>query len=444
MKKSNLFIILLLVQFPVKGACINSTIDNDAIFNLVNGYITLLQKTINNKSNEYLSEIDLYFNEPISNSHAYDLSNQLEKEFVLAYYSDASNSIDVVEVEASVELAEILSCTYFDNTTSRQYTYVRLPKIMIRKGDKKTSYTHYISIDVTNNKNYSIEAVYPESAETQTRFINPCMKSTLDTKEQMQLGKLIEEKYQEVSVLYSKMAYLEALVLTEEILELNPQYTEATDAKESLLELINSEIISKNISNLLSENKISQAGNTLQIVSKFNLGTATEIKSWQSEINQKESFLKQELNYKKAENYFNSQMYQQALPILIKLRSEGYNSQNLNSMIKVSQEADPQFVQKKLREAYNAAVKSRKNADDTFKTYYKYENSGYLNGDNYKFMCNQMLGSGNKRLLKEMNISPNQAKNLAIKYFYKAKNLGEDVSFIENMIFTKNFNSKRK
>jgi len=255
---------------------------------------------------------------------------------------------------------------------------------------------------------------------------------------------LIEEKYQKVDSLYSKMAYLEALVITEEILELNPQYVQALDAKEAAMTNINSDIISQNLSKLLSENKLSQAEKRLELVSKFDLGTSSEIENWQFEINQRESIIKQEYKFKEAKGYFEKQMYQQALPILLKLRSEGYRSQNLNSMIKISQEADPQFVQKKLKEAYRAAVKSRKNADETFKTYYKYENSGYLDGDNFKFMCNQMLGSGNKRLLKEMDISPNQAKNLAIKYFYKAKEMGEDVSFIENMIFTKNFNKKRK
>jgi len=443
-KENYLFIILLLIQLPINGKDLNSSINNDAIFSLVNGYITLLQKTINNKSNNYASEIDLYFDEPISNSHAYDLSNQLDKVFVFAYYSDASNSIFGIKIEASIEKAEILPCNYFDNTTSKRYAYVKLPKIMIRKGNNKTSYTHYISIDVTDNKKYSIAAVYKESAETKSRYINPCMNSSLDSDEQKQLGQLIEEKYQKVDSLYSKMAYLEALVITEEILELNPQYVQALDAKEAAMTNINSDIISQNLSKLLSENKLSQAEKRLELVSKFDLGTSSEIENWQFEINQRESIIKQEYKFKEAKGYFEKQMYQQALPILLKLRSEGYRSQNLNSMIKISQEADPQFVQKKLKEAYRAAVKSRKNADETFKTYYKYENSGYLDGDNFKFMCNQMLGSGNKRLLKEMDISPNQAKNLAIKYFYKAKEMGEDVSFIENMIFTKNFNKKRK
>jgi hypothetical protein len=172
---------------------------------------------------------------------------------------------------------------------------------------------------------------------------------------------------------------------------------------------------------------------------KFNYGSNILYKEWKKLITDAQRKQAQDLDFKKAEYYFEKEMYLLALPIYQTLFNENYFRPELRNRIQKCRDADPAIIQKRIKDAYNKAVASKNNAPGTFKTYYKYENSGYLNASNFRFMCQLMLSRGNKRLLREMNISTNQAKNLAIKYFFKAKNAGIDMKDIEFMVFTKNF-----
>lgn len=310
---------------------------------------------------------------------------------------------------------------------------------MIRQGNKKSSYSHYLSIDVTN-ANYFIDAIYKDDAATAQQFIAPCMQEQLDAEKQRQLAAEIEIMYEAVTNLYGETKYLEALIIIEEILVLNSIHQQSLDAKDAVLDLISSETIDNNINAALEEKQFNKAKNTLQIIKNYALATEEEITSWLAIIETREIAVKQEDNFATAEKYYSDSMFQQALPIYQALLTVGYKNSNLKARIQTCLEADPRFVQKKIKEAYNAVVKSKKNADATFKTYYKFQNSGQLDGSNYRFMCQMMLSKGNKRLLKEMSIPSSQAKNLAIKYFFKASNYGKDMTDIEYMIFTKNFN----
>lgn len=112
-----------------------------------------------------------------------------------------------------------------------------------------------------------------------------------------------------------------------------------------------------------------------------------------------------------------------------------------NQIIKCK-ESDPYFIQSALKKAYNEAVKSKKNYLSTFQTYSKYQSSGLLSGEQYYFMCLMMINK-HSAVAKPMGYSKNQAKLLSRVYFYKAKDFGVNVSFLETQIFTKNI-EKRK
>ena len=446
MRKKYFALLITALFFPITLFGTNETtvLDNEQIIDLTNNYILLLQKTINQRLGEFLAEMNQCFNDPIANDHTYDLSNKLSRTFIASYLLDAMNDKELVEFEAVTEDLEILPCTYFDPSTSKLYTYVKLPKIMIRKGNKTRNYSHYLSINVSY-KNYVIEAVYDDVAETHQKYIAPCMKETLDAEKQKELAITITKKYDQVTQLYSQTKYLDALVILEEILEINQKHQESLDAKDAIFDLIDVETIDKKINESLATKELTLARTTLTLSQIYKIGTTAQILGWAQLIEKAEVKIQQEFDFKKAENFFKNQMYQQALLVYLVLKRENFNSNIIESRIKTCREADPRFVQNKIKQAYEDVVKSEgKEADNTFKTYYKYENSGYLNGDNFKFMCQMMLSSGNRRLLKDMNISPKQSKNLAIKYFYKAKNMGEDTKDIEFRVFTRNFNKKRK
>lgn len=415
------------------------TVNRQAIINLTNDYILLLQEAINQRSGNYLSTIDECFYNYIENDHVYDLNDKIDKMMVGAYLADAKNNLQITAFDALTEEMEIVPCTYFNPKTSKNYTYVKLPKIMIRQGNNKKSYSHYLSIDITS-KTYYIDAIYNDDAVTAQQFIAPCMQEQLDAEKQRQLALQIEAKYEVVTNLYGQTKYLDALIIIEEILNINPVHQQSLDAKDAVLDLVSTETIDNNIIDALSMEQISKVKNTLLIVKDYDLATAQEIMAWESIIETRETEIKQKDSFKRAEIFFSENMFQQALPIYKQLKASNFNNPDLEARIKACLEADPLYVQNKIKEAYNAAVKSKKNADNTFKTYYKFQNSGYLGGGNYRFMCQMMLSKGNKKLLKEMNIPASQAKNLAIKYFFKASNSGTNMNDIEYMIFTKNFN----
>lgn len=442
---SSLFIISTFCSvFSVSANNIILSVDKDRIVDLTNKYIVLMQKTINQRLKEFYTEIDICFNDPIINYHTYDLSNKIEKEFIAAYLFDAYNDTGIIEFNANTEDIEILPCTYFNPTTGKQYTYVKIPKILIRTGNKKAVYKHYLSINISDPQHYFIEEVYNDDAVTQQMYIAPCMNEHLDAEKQKELAQTIALKYEKVTQLYSQKNYLEALVIIEDILSINPNHQESLDAKEAVFDLVDYYDLNIKINKALSGNNLDEANRTLSLAKKYSLANSSEILQWEKLIGNKELRIKQELKFQEAENFFNNEMYQQALSIYTKLSSEGANIPNLQNRITFCQDQDPELIQKRIQKAYNEAVASRKNYESTFKTYYKYENSGYLKGTNYQFMCLMMIDKDNKKLLRSLGMSGNQAKNLAIKYFYKAREMGINTRDIEILVFTKNFNKLRK
>ncbi len=419
-------------------------IDNDELIKLTNSYFNLLQKTINQKLNNYMAIMEECFKDPAVNDHVYDLSDKRDSEFVFAYLSDAQKATKIKEIVLEIEDIELLGCVYFDPITSQQYTYIKVQKTLHWDGPpNKTNYAHYLAINVSN-QNYKIEEVYEDSATTESKYIAPCLKTELNLQKQKELTEQIEVLYNEVTQLYSEKEYLTALTITESILELNPQHQNAIDAKEALLKFIDNQFVSEQIQKNLEQGNIAIADDMLQKAIEYNLGDQASLVQWKSAIEKEKKERNQEIKYQKAEYYFANEMYQQALPIFQQLQREGYNNKELVNRLNVCLEQDPELIQKRIQKAYDAAVASSKNYESTFNTYYKYENSGYLKGTNYQFMCLMMIDKNNKKLLRNLGMSGNQAKNLAVKYFYKAREMGVNTRDIEILVFTKNFNKIRK
>lgn len=437
-----LLLVLASLHLFVNGYALNpkpARVNRQAIIALTNDYILLLQTAINQRSGDFLVTVGDCFSDHTVNDHVYDLDDTADKMMVASYLLEAKNNLKITEFDALTEDMELLPCTYFNPSTSKNYAYVKLPKIMIRQGNKKQSYNHYLSIDITNSR-YFIDAVYGDDAITAQKFIAPCMRKQLDAEKQRQLAVQIETKFEVVTNFYKETKYLEALVVIDDILAINPAHQPSIDAKEAVLDLVSLTTIENNIENALSNKQLSKAKNTLRIVTNYNLATLDAISLWQAKIESKAKDMKQQANFDRAESYFFNNMFQQALPIYNKLKASGFYNPNLEARTKTCLEADPLYIQNKIKEAYGAVIASKKNANNTFATYYKFQNSGYLNGSNYRFMCQMMLSKGNKKLLKELNIPPSQAKNLAIKYFYSAKDKGKSMQDIEFMVFTQNFN----
>lgn len=419
------------------------TVDKNKIIELSFDYIGILQKTINQKLDNYYGEMNLCFNDPTVNDHAYDLSNKDTYDFVFAYLSDAQKATNIESIDIDPEEIELLDCTYFDPRTSQTYTYVKVPKTINWSNNKTSSYVNYLSINISNSS-YHIENVFDDSAETHTKHLAPCLKKGIDAQKQQELAKQIDALYKQVSSLYSEKKYLEALQIVESILQLNPDYQNAKDAKTAIIDLVDSSMMGNTIQQFLSKGETSLARENLVIAKKYNIGDNIEHKDWELKIQQIEKERQQELAFQTAEHFYKNEMYQQALQIFLDLKRDGFKNPELDKRITTSNEFDPQLIQKRIRGAYDGAVSSKKNYDQTFKTYFKYENSGYLQGTNFHFMCLMMLDNGNKRLLREMGMTPNQSQNLAIKYFYKAREMGVDNRDVETRIFTSNFNKKWK
>src|SRR5690606_18671704 len=112
----------------------------------------------------------------------------------------------------------------------------------------------------------------------------------------------------------------------------------------------------------------------------------------------------------------NKKMYDEALKHYQEAISYMPNNSYLLQRIEECKRGDTASVAKILQTAYNNAKKSKKNWFDTFNTYASYENTGFLTGEQYYFMCLMMLENYNQ-IGKKMGYSRNQTYHLARKYF---------------------------
>lgn len=442
MKQFTLLFFFVLKTLTLIGNTPFSVTDKEKIISLTNGYITLLQKTINNQKDDYISFLDSTFVGPFYSEHIYDLKElAINEDNVYSYFSFASKSKKIQKIEIDLEAIYIYPCTYSDSKTIKNYSYVKVTKDFYwNKTSKKSTLNHILEIDVTDTS-YKIVNVYDFNEVTEKKYLNKCMKINSDANKQMGIAKSIELLYKQVGVLYEKKEYFRALAVIEEILTLNSEYEEAIAAKEQIVSVITYDYLEAQMLNELAQENFSKANNILLISQNNNFENYDQLKLLFEKAKEEQQ---QNIEFKKAEYFFSLELYQKALPIYVLLDKNGFEKNILKNRINTCKEADPNLIKKRISTAYNNAVASNKYYKNTFKTYYKYENSGYLNASNFRFMCLMMIGKGNKSLLKEMNISKNQSKNMAINYFFKAKKGGKDMRDVEFIVFTKNFSKQLK
>lgn len=438
MSTKHLFVILLINFFHAHSQQRDFRVPR-SLSELQVAYVVLTEGSSGKNYPRFISEISI-FDRPSQNVHVGDIT-PLQLPFVDNYYQDSQESRDVGKVEIDVEQMEKLPCNFVDPLTNQVYYFVRFEKKIFNRGGKLTdTEIQYLKIQ---DKDYSpkIEEVFDDSVPNRAYYINPCMQEVLDAKEKLEVSLKIESFQQRAIQFYSEKDYLNALLTLNEASKLGPKNSTTLEYLDIVNKKIDDSFANSEFEKALLINS-KQAQDLLISLNNYTSLSPSLIDRLQNKLTAKIKTEQQNTTFNEAKFYIKENMHQRALPLLLKLSREGFVNENLNYLIKSCKEADPRYVQNKLTEAYNAAVASRKNANQTFKTYYKYEKSGLLNGDNYKWMCIMMSGSGNKRLLKEMNISSNQSKNLAISYYYKAKNLGENVNDLKVILFTKNFDKK--
>jgi len=240
---------------------------------------------------------------------------------------------------------------------------------------------------------------------------------------------------------YIKEDYYNSREVYRKALILNPEDQDVIDGidnsnyfiKEKRKEIIQTLIHQKQYQNALLEiSKVKSKDKTDEWYSKKTeiCKTNLVVKADKSELN-------------RADVLFENHQTKKALSIYQSLFNSIHLDQTyISNQIIKCKESDPYFIQSALKKAYREAVKSKKNYLSTLQTYSKYQNSGLLSGEQYYFMCLMMLNK-HSAVAKPMGYTKNQAKLLSRVYFYKAKDFGVNVSFLETQIFTKNI-EKRK
>ncbi|MGJ8743592.1 hypothetical protein [Polaribacter sp.] len=450
--KQLILILFIVVSKPIianNNASLSSNVNENLIFSLASNYITLLQHTINEKNESYSGKLQEHFYDPLVSEHIYDLNDpkfsNLKMDQVWSYFSYAKNANNIEKIDIDFESIKIYDCTYYNPKTSTNYSYVKVTKdFYYKNSSRKSSVNHLLEININNPSSYKITNVYELNDTNEDLYVNKCLKINTNAAQLKKLAIRNDKLYKEVVALYAQKEYLEALQLIEDILNVNNQYTQAIDGKQAILDLVDYSYLEEKTQAVLAKDDFISASKIVAISKKNSIGSISEINKLESLIFKAKEKKKQEIEFKEAENYFNLEMYANALKIYTSLEIKGFQNTLLAARIYTCKEADPNLIKKRITSAYNNAVSSDQHYKNTFKTYYKYENSGYLKGSNYRFMCLMMIGKGNKSLLRKMNISKNQAKNMAINYFFKAKKYGMDMRDIEFIVFTKNFNKQRK
>lgn len=299
-------------------------------------------------------------------------------------------------------------------------------------------------IGVTLKSEYPISFVYYTEVARSEKNI-PTNKSCTTDIQEKEREELRQRQFKilktQATEFYQNLEYFEAREAFKKALDFNAGDQDLIDAIASCNYFIKEqrkEIIQK----LLDEKKYEKA-----------LGELTSIDdtenndSWFAEKTQECEYHIQKIvdqsELKRADILFNSHQEKQALVIYESLQQSKHIDKNyLSAQILKSKESDPLFIKKALKKAYDNAVKSDKKYFETFETYSKYESSRQLSGEQYYFMCMMMLNK-HSVVAKPMGFSKNQAKLLSRVYFYKAKDLGINVSVLETQIFTKSI-EKRK
>ncbi|MDP2692576.1 MAG: hypothetical protein Q8O88_02965 [bacterium] len=416
----------------------------DSIDELKNAYAVLTERATANTYPRQIGEVSI-FEIPSSDIHVGDVLN-LKNPDAKLYYLDVQNIKNISRVEINFDTMELMECSFVDPFDNKRYRFIKFQKDIYNvNGKLERTVEQYLKITDSPSAP-RIKEVFEPTEENNSYYLSPCKNIPINSANQEQIISLqqqIENLHEKAIQIFREKDYLQSLVLLMGAKKLDGNNITTQEYIESVTSKIDLNYINKAFEKAL-ENSINIAQKNLQIYIDLNLINAEQTNSLKKRIEEKSKEEKNNLEFGKANYFFEEEMYQQALPIYQALKNDGFNAESLEQRIEACKDADPELIQKRIKNAYNAAVASRKNYHATFKTYYKYENSGYLQGTNFHFMCLMMIDKNNKDLLRDMGLSPNQAKNLAIKYFYQARNMGINNRDVEFIVFTKNFAKNKK
>ena len=408
--------------------------DREKVATVANNYITSLQGFSRGGENSklFFGNLILLFTE--NDVHQNDLFNKNIDSELMIYLSDIQSEFSF-QVGFEFYDDKVLDCSYFLN--SDEFALVTFSKKITYQNEiKKLDFLLLINVNDPNK--YLVNSVFFTKSEK-----NNISQSCTLPKEENSTAKFERELLEQANKYYKQRNYILSLRAFEEVLMLNNKNTLAIDGIKSCKHLIKSKQYIEEINSLIKNNAYSRAISRLEDLKKQKLKYDYEWFTAQKKLCKIELLKQKAIILIKAADYnFNNKMYSVAIQQYQESLQYNFKTVYIQSQINKCKQGDPNFVRKQLQIAFKKSNKSKSKEDwlFTFKIFTKYENSSLLTGDNYHFMCMMMLGNNFRKIGKPLGYSKNETYHLAKKYFYKARNLGNDVSFLENHVFTKNIN----
>ncbi len=423
-----------------------SQIDLPQLTELIKSYENYTSKSyiVGSEQEENIQAIQALFTDPQDADHFNDIKVNRIKSNLFTYLNDVKEvTNNKGSIEANFLNTRFYTCPYYSSSSSENYAIAVCTKEMII--DKEKFYYNLLFvINITDPDDYVLSGVF--SKESHKNYLPSCEAVSLNTKTNTKKNINFEnnilnqarKNIEKGDELYKNKNYIEAKNLYQAALEMDPNSLIAKERIQACDKLIDSNRIRNMIETYVDNNNYSDA---IQLLNELKKANYTYDENW---FNEKKQLC--ELGIKKQEfesiissgdYYYDNHMYAEAKKIYSKALNLHIDDDLIYQKIQLCNEGDPNYIKNEIQIAYNNAVKSKKYWTSTFRTYLKYEKSGYLTGENYYFMCLMMLE--NKKVARAMGYSKSLANSLSVEYFFKAKRLGCsncDMAFLENQVFT--------
>lgn len=453
MKKIFLTLIFLLFAIKISASEVDLTELRLVVFNYIDHLDNLYNKNQYDKSLGWVLEEsteDIKINNDLIKLNSIQLSNGEEGKINLSDYYDILERYDYkIRGEITPIDPKFMPINYecpiiSDKTNGKKLMLVSVEKKITFKNETKIL-EMFIGVNVSKRGNYRVSFTYFREVVNNDYPQNSCNnKTNIDSKnnkEEKDYSFIMKDRADKA---FERGEYILARNFYKQALEYNKYDQDLKDGINNCNHFIK-ENQKDVIKNLINKGNYKDAKKELLNIKDPALSSSEWHKK--SLIKCNEGIEKKNNNKELllADILFRQDRFKKALTAYQNLTALRFLDQSyIASQIKKCKEADPQFIEKKLGKAYNDAVKSKNNWLSTFKTYYKYENSGYLKASQFYFMMQMMLDKKHSRIGKPMGFSRNKMNLLAKKYFYEAKNRGYDVSYVENHIFTQSINKYKK
>lgn len=442
--------VLILTLFVLKFSIVLSQtthFDKNKVNSLITNYITMLQNTYSDKNYfDFMIEGDDYFGNFGVNEVEYYKNSKISKSAAQTFFRIINTNIAPVETDFPIDIKDYtIGCVYNfkDPDTNKIYYYVfsNFNQTVFEKNQKITT-DYLVQVDIST---YKIKEIYIKTLEKELIFFKNCSTTNTTANTSSSKDKITEfknEYLKNAEEFKNNKQYFKAIKTYNKALKLDPNnQTVLNDITFCKSKLSIKNYMDK-VEILILDKKYLEAQKQLKDFRKLN---PKQQESW---VKEKEIICKKSINKREYENlvsladvFYTKKIFNKALFKYKEASHYNIATSYVFEQIEKCKKGDPLFVQKQLKIAYMNAVKSKKNYLSTFKIYKKYESSKLLTGSQYYFMALMMLDKHTK-ISKPMGYSKNQAKHLSRKYFYMAKDLGYDVSYIESQVFTKSIEKR--